>query len=119
MGKSRSTKELLADIVLWGERVGRFMEGVTKEQFARDDMRQLAVSKCIEVIGEASGRILKQDPSFADAHPEIGLIEAYRMRNRLSHGYETIDSSILWDTATVYVPPLISFARKQVAGESG
>jgi uncharacterized protein with HEPN domain len=119
MGKSRSTEELLADIALWGERVARFVDGVSKEQFARDDMRQLAVSKCIEVIGEASGSILKQAPDFADAHPEIGLIEAYRMRNRLSHGYDTIDWSILWDTATVYVPPLTSFARKQGAGEGG
>ena len=119
MGDGRSTGELLADIVLWGERIVRFLEGVSKEKFSRDEMCQLAVSKCIEVIGEASGSILKRDPDFANAHPEIELAEAYRTRNRLSHGYDTIDWSVLWDTATVYVPPLISLARKQQTGKSG
>ena len=50
---------------------------------------------------------------------KLPFLRAYRMRNRLSHGYDTIDWSVLWDTATVYVPPLISFVRKQWMKEGG
>jgi uncharacterized protein with HEPN domain len=119
MGDHRSTATLLADIILWGERIARFVGGVSKEEFSRDEMCQLAVSKCIEVIGEASGSILRRDPDFAAAHPEVAFSEAYRMRNRLSHGYDTIDWSVLWNTATVYVPPLVSFAREQRIKKGG
>lgn len=109
--KERSTTALLGDIVLWGERAQSYVSDRSRDEFATDEMCQVAVSKCIEVIGEAAGRLLKQDDAFVRAHPELPLLEAYRMRNRLSHGYESIDWQVLWDTATVYVPAFVLHVR--------
>lgn len=81
----RSIDELLADIIVWGERIGRFTSGKTLDDFLANEILQLAVSKCIEAIGEASGNILRVRAEFADEHPELELVEAYRMRNRLAH----------------------------------
>ena len=107
----RSTDELLADIIASGGRIGRFANGKTSDEFLANEILQLAISKCIEAIGEACGKILRAHPGFDGEHPELELAEAYRMRNRLAHGYDTIDWLVVWDTATVYVPKLVSHAR--------
>ena len=51
----RSVEELLSDIVAWGDRIQRFTWGKTVEEFLADEVLQLAVAKCIETVGEASG----------------------------------------------------------------
>jgi uncharacterized protein with HEPN domain len=116
MGDSgRSLAHLLTNIVLWGERLSRFVAGVSKEEFGGDELRQAGASKCVEVIGEASGDILRRYQEFASRNPDLALAEAYRMRNRLSHGYDTIDWEILWDTAANYVPHLVEKVRTLLA----
>jgi len=115
----RSTGELLADIIAWGERIDRFITDKSLEEFLANEVLQLAISKCIEAIGEASGNILRAHPGFEDEHSELELAEAYRVRNRLAHGYDTIDWIVVWDTATVYVPMLISHVRDIVSRDNG
>jgi uncharacterized protein with HEPN domain len=115
----RSTDELLVDVIVWGERIGRFTSGKTVDEFLANEILQLAVSKCIEAIGEASGSILRAHPGFDDEHPELELAEAYRMRNRLAHGYDTIDWLVVWDTVTVYIPNLVSRVRDIVSRNDG
>ena len=112
----RSTDELLA---VWGDRIGRFTDGKSVDEFLGNEILQLAVSKCIEAIGEASGNILRVHPGFDDEHPELELAEAYRMRNRLAHGYDTIDWLVVWDTATVYIPNLVTHIRAIVSRDNG
>lgn len=107
----RSVAQLLENVVIWGDRLARFIDGVSKQNFSTDELRQAGASKCIEAIGEASGELLRRHPDFAAAHPHLELAEAYRARNRLSHGYDTIDWEILWDTATAYVPRLVAEMR--------
>ena len=41
------------------------------------------------------------------------------MRNRLAHGYDTIDWLVVWETATVDVPTLISDVRDIVSRDNG
>jgi uncharacterized protein with HEPN domain len=115
----RSIRELSTDLVSWGERMERIVQGKSLEGFLADETLQLALSKCVETIGEASRNIIRHHPGFADAHPEFELVEAYRMRNRLAHGYDTIDWRIVWDTATTYVPALVSHARDFLSGHDG
>ena len=103
----RSRRELLNNIVEWGDRLARFVSGVSAEQFMDDELLQAGVSKCVEVIGEASGEILRRYPDFARANPELAFVEAYRTRNRLSHGYQTIDWETVWGTATDHAPELV------------
>lgn len=115
----RSIPDLLSDLVSWGGRTERIVRGRTLDDFLADEVLQLAVSKCIETIGEASRNIERHHPGFAERHPELEIVEAYRMRNRLAHGYATIDWRIVWDTATVYVPAMVARAREILAGLDG
>lgn len=110
--QGRTLAQLLENLLRWGERLECFLAGVERDDFQNDELRQAAASKCVEAIGEASGEIQRRFPNFATAHSHLQLAEAYRARNRLSHGYDTIDWQILWDTATIYVPHLVSEVRR-------
>jgi uncharacterized protein with HEPN domain len=108
----RTVPDLLEHILQWADRIDRLTEGLSQEKFLGSELHQLAVSKCIEAIGEASGLLRKLHPEFVSAHPDLAFEEAYRTRNRLSHGYDTIDWLIVWRTATEYVPLLAAHCRK-------
>jgi uncharacterized protein with HEPN domain len=115
----RSVDELLSHIIQWGERIERFIAGKAAEDFLADEILQTAVSKCIEAVGEACGKLLRARPGLQTEHPELDLVEAHRVRNRLSHGYDTIDWLVVWDTATVYIPQLVARIRTLTARGNG
>lgn len=107
----RSVEAWLADIVFWGRRAARHVEGATFEAFIHDELRQDASVKCIENIGEAAGSILRADAEFEAKHREIALSAAYRARNRLAHGYFSIDQAVVWHTITVSMPQIVEAAQ--------
>ena len=111
MAASRSVDVLLDDIVQWGERIGRYVEGMDFEAFRRSPMAQDAVIRCLEVIGEASSQILKLAPDFQDRHPELELRQAYRARNRTAHGYGSVNIETIWRSAIDAVPRMVAAAR--------
>ncbi|MBN1444105.1 MAG: DUF86 domain-containing protein, partial [Planctomycetes bacterium] len=74
---------LLFDMLLAAREAIDFLIDVSLEDFERDRMRQLAVIKSIETIGEAAAGI---SDAFRRAHPEIPWREIVGMRNRLVHG---------------------------------
>jgi uncharacterized protein with HEPN domain len=47
-------------------------------------------------LGEASNNIIKRFPEFSAAHPEIPWEAVYYMRNRIIHGYASIDYEMVW-----------------------
>jgi uncharacterized protein with HEPN domain len=113
----RSVADLLRHIIEWGERLDRVVGELSWEAFSVSELHRLAASKCIEAIGEASGNLRKLHPDFVSSHPELAFEQAYRARNRLSHGYDAIEWSVVWTTARRYVPELVSHARGLLADE--
>ncbi|RBP13743.1 uncharacterized protein DUF86 [Roseiarcus fermentans] len=76
-----------------------------------DEMVQDAVAKCVEAIGEAAGQIVRLESRF----PNLRLSDAYSARNRLSHGYHSVDHGIPWATAMKSIPPTVEVARLALA----
>jgi uncharacterized protein with HEPN domain len=58
------------------------------------------------VIGEASNKLKRQCPLFTAAHPEVAWKSAYDTRNKLAHGYATIELEIVWQIVTKELPIL-------------
>ncbi|MBV9774712.1 MAG: DUF86 domain-containing protein [Gemmatimonadetes bacterium] len=79
-------------------------EGLTSERLRSARMEQFALSKAVELIGEAASRVSQP---FRDAHPEIPWRAIIGMRNRLVHDYRGIDLSRVWDIVQRDLPPLI------------
>ncbi len=92
-------------IELVGARSGNELSG--------DRMRFLAVSRTVEIIGEAAARV-SQDVKVA--LPAIPFRNAISMRNRLIHGYGSTDAEILADTVKRDLPKLVKTLRAALAG---
>lgn len=65
---------------------------------------QLGLVRLIEIVGEAAARVSAQG---REKYPSIPWREAAGIRNRLIHGYDTVDLDVLWDTVALDLPPLI------------
>lgn len=85
-------------------RIEHYMTGVRKETFfAEDSMVAAAVVRELEIIGEA----VSQMPSeYQDQYASVPWREITDMRNRLIHGYFSVDYEIVWKTITEDLPVL-------------
>ncbi len=82
---------------------------------ARDRVLSLALVRLLEVVGEAAGRV----PDGArQAHPEVPWSQIVGLRNRLIHGYDSVDLEILWRILSDDLPRLIEALEDAGAGSS-
>jgi uncharacterized protein with HEPN domain len=88
---ARPVEAWLRDMVVYGERLARHLDGVSESGFMADEMIRDAAAKCVEAIGEAAGQIARLEPDLESRFPDLRLADAYSARNRLSHGYHSID----------------------------
>ena len=79
------------------DRIESYIKDCDQLAFISNTMIQDAVIRNFEIIGEASRNIERLFPEF---------IDAYEMRNALSHGYFKVDLDILWKTIQVNLPDL-------------
>lgn len=70
--------------------------------FVKDFMRRSAVERKAEIMGEAINRILKKDPGFALPNAR----EIVNTRNRIIHGYDSVQPEFLWGLIIRHVPAL-------------
>jgi len=90
----------------------RITQGMTRASLEADEVRLLAVVKSIEIIGEAS---MKVSEETCKRLPGIEWRGIRAMRNRMIHGYDTIDVDIVWQTIIESVPPLIVELERSLA----
>ena len=79
------------------DRMTSYLEGVTKEEYARDFVLQDAVVRQLEILGEAACRVSGETTG---AHPEVPWSKVTGMRHRLIHDYFEVDIDLVWATAT-------------------
>lgn len=69
-------------------------------------MLQDAVVRNIEILGEAANKISKRFPEFALEYDEIPWDAIYLMRNRIIHGYVSVDYELVWQVVHKDLPSL-------------
>jgi uncharacterized protein with HEPN domain len=74
---------------------------VPYEQFTSDFRIHFAVVRALEIIGEATKRL---PSSLRDQYPAVPWKEMAGMRDRIIHGYDTIDLQIVWNTVKQDIP---------------
>lgn len=82
----------------------RFVAGRTRDDLDTDEMLRLALTKLVEIVGEAAKQVSEGTRLRA---PDVPWREAARMRDRLVHHYFDIDRDVLWATVTVDLPMLL------------
>ena len=48
-------------------------------------------------------------------HPSEIWFQAYGLRNHIAHGYGKLSPEMVWETATVSIPELLSLCKKLLA----
>jgi uncharacterized protein with HEPN domain len=74
-------------------------------QILTDWQKRAAFERVMEVLGEAVKRL---PPELCSRYPAVPWKLIAGMRDRISHGYDAVDYSMLWDTVKEDVPPLLA-----------
>ncbi|MDE0174219.1 MAG: DUF86 domain-containing protein [Defluviicoccus sp.] len=109
----RDPRILLADIEQAAADIASFIEGMTREDYAKDNRTQAAVERKFEVIGEALNRLHANHPHLARRIPQLRRIVDFR--NLLSHGYDRVLSDRVWNYAQQNLPALIEIVQSLLA----
>ena len=108
MSPALRDQDILEHIVRAAEKLMRFRATRSEADFMGDEVVQDAAIRNLEVIGEA---VTKLTTEFKTAHADIPWGDIVGMRNRLIHGYMTVNLEIVWDTITTVVPPFLDRIR--------
>lgn len=73
-----------------------------REAFFTDAKTQFAVVRALEVIGEAVKGV---SGALCSTHPEVPWRQIASMRDRLIHGYFTVDLNIVWSVVERELAP--------------
>jgi len=87
----------------------------TRTELSSTRLLQLGLMRLVEIIGEAAARVPTEERA---QYPSIPWEDVVGMRNKLIHGYDTVDLDILWDTVTVELPDLIRVLEGSISQEA-
>lgn len=79
--------------------------GLSRTDLDNNRQLNLALVRLLEIVGEAAARIHED---FRQQHPEIPWRDIADLRNRLIHGYDSVNFDILWTILQEDMPPLIA-----------
>ena len=100
---SREWTFRIQDIVKAINKIEMYLEGMTLNQFKKNELVIDAVIRNFEIIGEAS----KSVPlAIRRLYPDIPWVQMNGMRNILIHEYFGVDVSTVWHTEKRYLPSL-------------
>ena len=80
-----------------------FTSGRDPESFQTDIMRVYAVTRCLEIISEASRRLTD---TLKARHPGIPWRDIAGAGNVYRHDYQDVAAPRIWDTVQFALPPL-------------
>lgn len=78
--------------------------GRTRVDLDENIMLRMALTRCLEILGEAASKVT---PATRAQLPAIPFAKIVSMRNRLIHAYFDVDLNIVWTTVTDDLPALI------------
>ena len=111
----------LNDIRYFIDLIGSFLEGYDYPRFA-DDLRTFhAVTRCLEIISEASRRV---SPDMKARYPKIPWRQMAAAGNKYRHEYEDVAQQVVWATVQDALPPLravidVELALRPYSGQDG
>jgi uncharacterized protein with HEPN domain len=98
------TAAALFDIRIAVERVRETVATTNLKEFEASWIVQSAVERQFEILGEALTRIKSLEPAIFEEIPDASKVIS--LRNLIAHGYDAVDSKVLWSTAIEHLPTL-------------
>lgn len=105
----RDVSIYLKDILENIERIEKFVNKMSYNDFVKDEKTYYAVTRSIEIIGEAVKHIPDSERIM---YPEIPWKDMAGMRDKIIHFYFDVDLEIVWLTITEDIPEIKPLIKK-------
>ena len=105
----REIKGRVKDIENACLKIAAYCSNLSYDEFLKDEMRQLATMRLLEIIGEASKKIPED---VRNQFTDIPWKKMSGLRDILIHAYETVDIEALWKICAESIPNLLSNIQK-------
>ena len=86
------------------QRATRILNGRSLEELALDESDDLALERCLEIVGEAANRVSPSIMAQLDDLPWRDMID---MRNVIIHAYPDVELETVWRTVVEDLPSLV------------
>lgn len=111
MPSKRSPRAALIDIAENIRYAQEFVAGMTFDAFCEDQRSIYAVTRCLEIISEASRRL---PDDMKAQYPHIPWSDIVGAGNIYRHGYDAVEESILWHTVQHSLSPLLQIVDAEI-----
>ncbi|MCX5644871.1 MAG: DUF86 domain-containing protein [Phycisphaerae bacterium] len=103
---NNQTRKLPFDIRESGRSIHDWCQHRTFAEYEADRQLRRAVEREFEIIGEALNRLRHTDPTTAARVDQLSRIVGFR--NRIIHGYDTVDDATVWGIIDRHLPELLA-----------
>jgi uncharacterized protein with HEPN domain len=109
--RSKSPSGALHDIEDNIELARSFVAGLTYEIFCNDRRTVYAVTRCLEIISEASRRL---PPDLKARHPDVPWTDIAGAGSIYRHDYDAVIHEVLWQTVHHSLEPLALVVEQEL-----
>jgi uncharacterized protein with HEPN domain len=109
---SNAATAALRDITHHIDLATHFTDGFDYEAFVADPRTVYAVTRCLEIISEASRRV---PDDLKARHPSIAWKDIAGAGNIYRHDYEDVAEQHVWDAVQIDLPPLRVVIEQELA----
>ncbi|HEY1616719.1 MAG TPA: HepT-like ribonuclease domain-containing protein [Streptosporangiaceae bacterium] len=107
---------LLSEMIDAAEQAQELAADVSAAELEADRRRRDALLWNFTVLGEAAGQLSDE---LKTRFPDVTWQQPSRLRNRIVHGYWSVDVDILYTVATSQLPEFVADLRKVLASLGG
>ncbi len=98
----------VSDILDAIRRIERYTKGMTRAGFGHDERTRDAVTRCLEIVSEASRRV---PDAMKSKHPDIPWAKIAGIGNILRHEYRSVSTDAIWEVVQSHLAELARAAR--------
>mgnify|MGYP000141386416 CR=1 FL=1 len=101
----RNDDDRLAHMLAAAPRAVSLTDGRARTDLDDDDVLSLAITRLLEILGEAAKGV---SPETKGRYPDLPWSQMAATRDRLIHGYFSVDLSIVWQIVRHDLPPVVA-----------
>ena len=109
---SRAEERSLRDILFHIDLATEFVAGFDRDAFKRDLRTLYAVTRCLEIVSEASRRL---PDDLKARHPAIAWKQMAGAGNVYRHDYEDVAAQFVWNTVQRALQPLREVVEMEIS----
>ena len=106
--------ERLIHMLAAARRAVSLTEGRARSDLDDDDVLALALTRLLEILGEAAKGVSSETK---ERHPGLPWFQMAATRDRIIHGYFSVDLNIVWQIVRHDLPPVVAALEAMAPNE--